>query len=80
MYIEFSLPNGAGGMAAGYALNAIRKDIEAWATTHNVSFRTKLHKYTFRLCLGSDKEYTQFAMTWNPKNEASLYFQFKNSK
>lgn len=80
MYIEFRLPNGAGGMAAGYALNEIRKDIEAWAEQHNIPFRTKLHKYTFRLCLPSDKEYTQFAFTWNPKNASSKYFEFKHPK
>lgn len=80
MYIEFRLPNGAGGMAAGYALGAIRNDIEAWAKKHAISYRTKLHKYTLRLCLNSDKEYTQFALTWNPNNEASNYFVFKNPK
>jgi hypothetical protein len=80
MYIEFRLPNGAGGMAAGYALSAIRQDIETWSGTHNIPYRTKLHKYTFRLCLNTDQEYTQFALTWHPKHEASRYFEFKNPK
>jgi hypothetical protein len=80
MYIEFRLPNGAGGMAAGYALSAIRKDIESWADKHAIPYRTKLHKYTFRLCLNSDREYTQFALTWNPEHDVSNYFVFINPK
>lgn len=80
MYIEFQLPNGAGGMAAGHALTQIRKDIEAWASKHNTSFRTKLHKYTFRLSLDSDKQYTQFALTWAPEHEVSWRFEFKQPK
>jgi hypothetical protein len=80
MYIEFRLPNGAGGMAAGYALSSIRHDIEIWAEKHNIPYKTKLHKYTFRLCLNTDKEYTQFALTWNPEHEPSNYFEFKNPK
>lgn len=80
MYIEFRLPNGAGGMAAGYALAAIRRDIESWADKHAIPYKTKLHKYTFRLCLNSDREYTQFALTWNPENDVSNYFEFKNPK
>lgn len=80
MYIEFSLPNGAGGMATGYALNAIRGDIEVWAKQYNIPYKTKLHKYTLRLCLNTEKEYTQFALTWNPKHDASRYFGFKNPK
>lgn len=80
MYIEFSLPNGAGGMAAGYAISAIRQDIEIWAEQYNITYKTKLHKYTLRLCLNTDKEYTQFALTWNPVNNASRYFEFKNPK
>lgn len=80
MYIEFNIPNGAGGMAAGHALSAIRGDIELWAKQYNISYKTKLHKYKLRLCLNTDKEYTQFALTWNPKHNASRYFRFKTPK
>jgi hypothetical protein len=80
MYIEFQLPNGAGGMAAGHALSLIKLDIEMWAAKYNIPYKTKLHKYTFRLCLNSDKDYTQFALTWNPHSHASSRFEFKNPK
>lgn len=80
MYIEFRLPTGAGGMAAGHALALIKKDIEAWAQKYNVEYKTKIHKYTYRLCLTSDKDYTQFALTWKPQSYASSLFEFKNPK
>jgi hypothetical protein len=80
MYIEFRLPNGAGGMAAGHALELIKRDIKTWAEKYGVEYRTKVHKYTYRLCLNSDKDYTQFALTWEPHSYASSRFEFKNPK
>lgn len=80
MYIEFKLPTGAGGIAAGHALNTIRGDIEIWARQHNIHYKTKLHKYTLRLCLSTDKEYTQFALSWSPKHDVSKYFGFIQPK
>lgn len=81
MYIEFRLPSGAGGAAAGTALSHIRIDIDTWVTKFDIQHhRTKLHKYTYRLCLQSDQDYTQFALTWNPKYSASRNFVFINPK
>jgi hypothetical protein len=67
MYIEFRLPNGAGGMAAGHAAHMIRKEIAVWAEKYNVPYKTKIHKHTLRLCLESDADYTFFQMSWNSK-------------
>jgi len=81
MYIEFRLPTGAGGMAAGVALNHIRIDIDDWVRRFEIqNYKTKLHKYTYRLCLSSDRDYTQFALTWDPQYSASTYFELKNPK
>jgi hypothetical protein len=81
MYIEFRLPTGAGGMAAGVALKHIRIDIDDWVGRFEIqNYKTKLHKYTYRLCLASDRDYTQFALTWNPRYSASTYFELKNPK
>jgi hypothetical protein len=80
MYIEFRLPNGAGGMAAGYALSSIKHDIEIWAEKYNIPYKTKRHKLTFRLCLNTDKDYTQFILTWDPKFVVSKHFELKNPK
>lgn len=80
MYIEFRLPMGAGGTAAGHALRLIKKDIEEWAAKYDIKYKTKIHKYTFRLCLNNDKEYTQFALSWEPHSSVSNGFEFKNPK
>jgi hypothetical protein len=81
MYIEFRLPSGAGGAAAGTALAHINIDIDSWIRKHNIQYhKTKLHKYTYRLCLNSEQDYTQFALTWNPEYAASGNFVFKNPK
>ncbi len=81
MYIEFRLPSGAGGAAAGTALAQIRKDLETWTAKYAVhNYRTKIHKYTYRLSLADDRAYTHFAMTWSPKYHASHNFSFVNPK
>lgn len=81
MYIEFRLPMGAGGAAAGTALAQINVDIDNWVRLHNIQkHKTKIHKYTYRLCLYGDKDYTHFALTWDPIYSASRNFEFKNSK
>jgi hypothetical protein len=81
MYIEFRLPSGARGAAAGTALTHINIDIDLWVKKHSIQYhKTKLHKYTYRLCLKSEQDYTQFALTWNPEYAASGNFVFKNPK
>lgn len=81
MYIEFRLPMGAGGAAAGAALAQIRKDLDTWVTKHSVqNYKTKIHKYTYRVSFVDNKFYTHFALTWEPKHGASQNFVFVNPK
>ena len=81
MYIEFRLPMGAGGAAAGTALTHINIDIDNWVRKNNIhQWKCKLHKYTYRLCLASDQDYTHFALTWDPKYTVSRNFEFKQPK
>ena len=68
MYVEFRLPSGAGGIAAGHAAHMIRREIEAWAEKYNIPYKTKIHKYTLRLCLESDAAYTHFQLSWDSKS------------
>jgi hypothetical protein len=78
MYIEFRLPTGAGGIAAGYALTHINIDIDNWVRKYNIEYhKTKLHKYSYRLCLRTERDYHYFALTWSPQYSASTYFSFK---
>jgi hypothetical protein len=66
MYIEFRLPSGAGGQGAAYALGVIRNKLSTWAVKYNISYRTKVFKYTLRVTFDLDESYTLFALTWMP--------------
>jgi hypothetical protein len=66
MYIEFRLPTGAGGMAAGHASAMIKRNIVDWAKKYNIKYKVKVINYTLRLSLESDRDYTLFQLSWNP--------------
>jgi hypothetical protein len=66
MYIEFSLPSGAGGMAAGYTAAAIKKDLEIWSKKYDIEFLAiKTVKYTLRVTFADPTHYNFFALTWD---------------
>jgi hypothetical protein len=66
MYIEFALPTGAGGMAASFCNQMLKKELEQWSKKYQIPYQTKLHKYTVRITFYDDKHYTIFALTWSP--------------
>ena len=72
MYIEFRLPNGAGGMAAGHALHILRQEITTWAAKYDVEFKTKVVKYTMRLCFENPEIYTLFQVSWDPPHNVRV--------
>ena len=64
MYIEFILPSGSGGMAAGHVNAALNRALNEWSIKHDIAYAAKVVKYTKRVTFDSDKHYTVFAMTW----------------
>ena len=64
MYIEFRLPQGAGGGTATHALAVLRDRLYNWAAKYEVEYRTKIFKYTLRVTFDSDEAYTLFGLTW----------------
>ena len=64
MYLEFRLPQGAGGLAAAHAQYILRKEIDKWASKYNLQYQTKTIKYTLRVTFNSDEYYTLFGLTW----------------
>lgn len=66
MLIEFSLPTGAGGMAASHHYRQLKAEIERWTSKYNITYTDKLIKYTYRVCFEDDKDYSLFQLTWNP--------------
>jgi hypothetical protein len=64
MYIEFTLPQGAGGLTAGHALGTVCKQLATWANKYDVNYKTKTIKYKLRVTFDSDDTYTLFGLTW----------------
>ena len=66
MYIEFKLPSGAGGMAAGYRNMHLKKRIREWAELHNVTITHWNASSGYRSCFqfARESDYTLFALSW----------------
>lgn len=75
MYLEFNLPSGAGGAAAGMALVILRRKLAKWSKHHNISYTSKVYKYTFRISFDNDTTYTFFMSSWD--NEDNIWFKPK---
>jgi hypothetical protein len=69
MYIEFTLPTGAGGTAASFVNGLLNQELHAWSDRYNIPYNTKLVKYTKRITFDHDETYSFFAMTWNPQHK-----------
>lgn len=74
MYIEFRLPNGAGGMAAGYTKHAILKELKALVDAHHLTIVEQVQQpYRLRVELATPEQLTMLILAWKPKNE---FFKF----
>lgn len=69
MYIQFRLPTGAGGLAAGTTANNLKRHLETWSDRYGIPMRTKAVKYTLRVTFNDDAHYQFFALTWNPPRD-----------
>lgn len=72
MYLEFPIPQGAGGAAAGTALVLLRQKLVRWSEQHNITYTAKIYKYTYRISFDNDEIYTFFMSSWN--TEGSHWF------
>jgi hypothetical protein len=66
MYIEFTLPTGAGGMAAGFCNSILTKELHKWADKYQIAYTKKNHKYTVRITFDNEQHYAFFQLTWAP--------------
>lgn len=76
MIIEFRLPNGAGGMAAGHASAALKKKIAEWASKHgNPVYKAGVAMpYRYHLTFEDELNYTLFALTFE---QGKLFSKFE---
>lgn len=69
--IEFGLPTGSGGLAAGYHSQSIRRNLRAWAEQYkvNITIESQQHDYRhwLQVTFEHDENLTLFALTWNHK-------------
>ena len=72
MFIEFQLPTGSAGMAAGMMLQTIKRELNRWSERYNIAYTSKTVRYTHRVCFEEDKLYDFFVMSWNPKGSDIL--------
>jgi hypothetical protein len=66
MFIEFQLPTGSAGMAAGMMLQTIKRELVKWSECYNIPYTSKTVRYTHRVCFEQDSLYNFFVMSWNP--------------
>ena len=66
VYLEFRLPSGVGGMAAGYTSQAIIRRITAWTDQTGFTFQTKFGKYRLWIIFDDPVAYTAFGISWQP--------------
>jgi hypothetical protein len=81
MYIEFRLPNGAGGMAAGHACAMLRKKISEWAEQNgNPTYKAGVEgAYRFRLTFEDEYYYTLFSLSFKQGNFFSRFEIIQNN-
>lgn len=64
--LEFSLPSGAGGMAAGMTGSRIRKMLNDLVARKIIGgFKIKIKKYKLYVWLETDRDYTMFFLSWD---------------
>jgi len=65
-FLEFRLPSGAGGMAAGYTRKSILDKVKQFCNQHCIEFTHKTVSYTLQVRFDDDKYYTFFMLSWDP--------------
>ena len=66
--INFTLPSGSGGMAAGHALQGIRKKLTKFCEQYKIdSYYSATEGYNFYVWFNEDKFYTLFVLVWDNK-------------
>lgn len=64
--LEFQLPNGSAGMAAGYTKMNIKKKIDQLVTDNKIGdYKHKTENYRFKVWLEKEQDYTVFFLLWD---------------
>ena len=63
--IEFSLPSGSAGMAAGLHRQVIVRQLSQLKEKHSIDFKTNTDYYKLYVWLKNDSDYTLFFLVWD---------------
>lgn len=72
--LEFNLPAGSGGMAAGMTSHAIGKQIHELSKKHKFIYKSKIEGYKLKVWLEYEWAYSLITLVWEPP---SKFGQFK---
>lgn len=70
MYIEFTLPTGSSGMAAGYTKLHIEKALKEWSEKYDIHYKSKLQNYRLKITFSNPEHYAFWALTWESNTAA----------
>jgi hypothetical protein len=73
MYILFELPQDDSEITA-WALSVLEHELHMWSDQYSIDYNTKIVKYTKRITFDNDKNYSFFALTWQPTTKNFLDF------
>jgi len=70
--IEFGLPNGAGGLAAGYSSQYLQRALREWSEHRcceiSIGSRSHSHRRWLTVTFSRAEDLTVFALTWNRRS------------
>ena len=72
MYVEFTLPNGAGGHAAVYVNQLLNRELHKWSDKYEIPYTKKIAKLKVKVTFDNLETYSFFALTWNPESHNYL--------
>lgn len=77
MYLEFDLPQGAGGQAAAWANQVLNQALHEWSDKYQIPYNTKIVKYKKRITFDEDKFYDFFCLTWQAKTTHGFWTNYR---
>ena len=76
MYLEFTLPSGSAGMAAGYTRHSISRNISEVASEHDIKWKSSTVGYRYYVQFERSEDYTMFALVW-PARVKNSWHQYR---
>lgn len=68
--LEFKLPSGSAGMAAGYTRAGIKKQLDRMLNENKIGpYKQKTQGYRFKVWLDKEQDYTIFFLLWEVRNQ-----------